>query len=331
MPHRALITGVSGFVGGHLAQHLLGCGDQVLGTSPDGRWMDSPPPSLAGRVGLLAWDIGRADGLSDPGRQQIERFRPEVIYHLAAISVPRECGDDEPSPRAMSINVDGTRRVLDLAAALPTAPRVVFISSSHVYAPVTREAPRVDEGSPLGPCRAYGRTKLAAEHEVRRASNTGVDAVIVRAFQHTGPGQRPPMMLPEWAQQFAGGGSQPVTVHTLDAWIDLSDVRDVVRAYRLLAERGQTGEVYNVGTGVARRSGEIFDVLRRQADPQRPIVELRPGVKRDPIANIARLVAQTGWRPEVGLEQTVADIWRAVSGTRVQEAGVRKQETGNRR
>lgn len=308
MSHRALITGASGFVGGFLAEHLLTWGDTVLGSSPDGVWEDSSPDQLRGRVELVPWDLGTIEGISAEARRRIEVFRPDCVYHLAAISVPEDCGDQEPLPAATAINVGGTRRVMELAASLPSRPRVLFISSSHVYAPVSRQSPKIDETAPLGPRRAYGRTKLLAEGEVRRAiDELGCDAVVARSFPHTGPGQNPRMMLPQWARQFAAGRSEPVEVYTLDAQIDLSDVRDVVRAYRLLVERGRRGEVYNVGSGVSRRSGDVLKLLRSMADPARPVVELHPGFKQDPIADTARILHCTGWRARVPLETTVSD------------------------
>jgi GDP-4-dehydro-6-deoxy-D-mannose reductase len=314
MPHRALITGIAGFAGGFLAEHLLQRGDAVLGCSPDGGWEPASSTQLPTRVELVAWDLGSDEGLRPEARRQIERFEPDWIFHLAAISVPGDCGSDRPTPEATAVNVDGTRRVMELAASLAERPRVVFTSSSHVYAPVDPRFPRVDEHAPLGPKRGYGRTKLEAERQVRWAvTEHGCDAVIARAFQHTGPRQNARMMLPEWARQFARGGTEPVEIYTRDARIDLTDVRDVVRAYRLLAEHGQRGDMYNVGSGIARRTGDVLDVLRKLADPGRPVVETRPGFKQDPIADADRLVRATGWRPEVPLEQTVADVlawWR---------------------
>jgi GDP-4-dehydro-6-deoxy-D-mannose reductase len=121
------------------------------------------------------------------------------------------------------------------------------------------------------------------------------------------------MMLPQWARQFALGGPGPVEVHTLQARLDLSDVRDVVRAYRLLVERGRPGEVYNVGSGLSRRSGEVFELLRGMADPTRPVVELQAGLKQEPIADVARLVRCTGWHATIPLETTISDTlawWR---------------------
>ena len=320
MPHRVLITGISGFVGGFLAEHLLEAGDAVLGCSPRGAWEENSPEWLRDRVELVDWDLARPDGLPDEVRRRIERFGPEAVYHLAALSVPEDCGPDQPTPEATAINVDGTRRVLETAISLVSGPRVLFVSSSYVYAPVDPRSPQIDENAPLRPRQGYGRTKLAAEREVGRAVwQSGCDAVIARSFQHTGPRQSSRMMLPQWAEQFARGGTEPVKVRTCDAYIDLTDVRDVVRAYRLLLQRGRRGEVYNVGSGISRRTGDILDLLRSMADPDRPVVETRPGFKQDPIADVTRLIRATGWRPAIPLEQTVADTlawWRRQVGPR---------------
>jgi GDP-4-dehydro-6-deoxy-D-mannose reductase len=316
MPHRALITGVTGFAGGYLAEYLLEGGDQVLGCSPDGSWDRSSPPELPNRVELVTWDLAKSEGLPEAARRRIESFRPDGIYHLAALSIPDDCGEEDPTSAALAVNVDGTRRVLHLAASLASRPRVLFPRSSHVYKPVSAESPRVRETSPLGPTRGYGRTKLLAEAEVCRAvEKSDVDAVIARSFQHAGPRQDQRMMLSQWARQIAAGGPAPVRVHTCDAHLDLTDVRDVVRAYRLLIEHGRRGGTYNVGSGVNRRSGDVLELLRRATDSQRPIVELHPGAKQDPIADTTRLVRCTGWQPEIPIEQTAADTlawWQQV-------------------
>jgi len=240
---RALITGVSGFVGGFLAEHLLDCGDEVLGATPDGRWLPTSPPELAGRVELVAWDVGRDDAPDDASRRRIAEFAPTHLYHLAAISVPAACGDQEPLPHAVAVNVDGTRRVAELAVSLPSRPRVLLASSSHVYAPVDPERPWVAESAPLEPRSAYGRTKLAAEHALRRAIETfGIDAVIDRSFSHAGPRQDGRLLLAQWARQVAEG-RDVIEVRSLDAWLDLSDVRDAVRAQRAVMEHGRSGGV----------------------------------------------------------------------------------------
>lgn len=311
-PHqqRALITGIAGFVGGFLAEHLLACGDAVLGAAPEGRWEPGSSGPIQRCVELLAWDLGSDSGLGRAARRRIEAFQPSAVYHLAALSVPDDCGQVDPLPRAIAINVEGTRRVVELAACLPSRPRLLLVSSAKVYAPVEPHNPWVDETAPLGPRTAYGRTKLAAEQIALTAAARGdCQAMVARAFQHTGPRQNARMMLPEWAFQFASEDRVPIEVGTRDAVIDLSDVRDVVRAYRLLMERGELGGVYNVGSGCPRRSGEVLDLLRQLAGPDRPIRETRPGPKQDPIAITSRLRQNTGWQPEVPLDQTVADTW----------------------
>ncbi len=313
---KALITGVTGFAGGFLAEHLLARGEEVLGCSRSGRWPAWAGPELR-RLEVLNCDLGDAAGTDDAARRQVADFSPDCIYHLAALSVPVDCGTIEPTARAIEVNVGGTGRLLDLAARLPRKPRVLFISTSHVYGGATKEHHRLDETTPAAPHRAYGKTKWMAEQlAVRARSEHGLDVLIVRSFQHTGPRQEPRLMLPEWAVQFARG-DEPVRVKHLNTWIDLSDVRDVVRAYRLLAELGDCNGVYNVGSGVARRTGDILEVLRRLAGPNREIVEQQPGqVRWDPVADVRRLQAATGWRPEIELEKTVGDTleyWRVAS------------------
>ena len=314
----ALITGITGFAGGFLAEHLLAAGDCVLGTSRGGHWASDSSPSAADRCELVAWDVSRTDAAQSAARDAIERYAPQAIYHLAAISVPGDCGGRQPTDEAYRANVLGTRRVLELAASLPSRPRVLVVSTSHVYAPTASSAP-LREDAPLGPERGYGITKLAAEQEAAKAAASGTDVVVARAFQHTGPRQAPRMMLPEWARQFANPARPPVKVLRLNAYIDLSDVRDVVRAYRLLVAHGATGGVYNVGTGRALRSGDVLAELARLADPARVIEEVDSAPKQDPIADIGRLVSTTGWRPEIAWQQTVSDTydyWRGrMAGT----------------
>ncbi len=304
----ALITGITGFAGGFLAEHLLAAGDRVLGVSRGDRWADDSSPIATQQVDLVAWDTSTQPKPSPAEMEQIARFAPDAIYHLAAISVPADCGGDQPTEAALRANVSGTRHVLELAAHLPTRPRVLVVSTSHVYVLTTDNRP-LSEDMPLGPSRAYGITKLAAEQEATAAVQAGTDVVIARAFQHTGPRQAPRMMLPEWSKQFADPDRPPVKVLRLNALIDLSDVRDVVRAYRLLVAHGQTGGVYNVGSGRQLRSGDVLVELARIADPARRIHEIDPSPKQDPIADIDRLTAATGWRPEIAWQQTVADTY----------------------
>ncbi len=301
---KAFITGITGFAGTHLAEHLLACGDEVLGCSRAGTWRADAPQSLQQAAGLIAWDVSRP--LSDL-RDRIDGFAPDCIYHLAALSVTSACGERQPNEAALATNVGGTCAVIDLAVSLTRRPRLLMVSSCYVYAPVAAVSPIVSEDSPLGPTGGYGKSKLAAEQEIDSALQQGrVDGVIARVFQHSGPRQSPQMIIPQWCRQFVRG-EDPIEVLSLDTHLDLTDVRDIVRAYRLLIEHGRRGQTYNVGSGICRRSGEVFDELRRLHDPARGVVELAPGHVQHPVADVRRIASDADWTPEIPLHQTLSD------------------------
>jgi GDP-4-dehydro-6-deoxy-D-mannose reductase len=120
-------------------------------------------------------------------------------------------------------------------------------------------------------------------------------------------------MLAEWAAQLVRGGDAPIEVISQDVTINFLDVRDAVRAFRLLAERGTAGETYNVGSGTPRTTGEILRRMLEQTGDRRAVRELRPGKRSDPVADITKLKAATGWSPQIPIEQTIADVladWR---------------------
>jgi GDP-4-dehydro-6-deoxy-D-mannose reductase len=310
---RAFITGITGFAGTHLAEHLVASGDKVAGCSRSGHWQPDRLPDTPESVELLTWDI--AGDVPESLRRRLASLQPDWIFHLAAVSIPRECGLRDPTGRAWNINVHGTRRVLDLAASLPGPPRVILVSSSHVYAPVAPESLVVHEGARCDPAGAYGRTKLAAEGEMLRAKAVnGIDGIVARTFLHAGPRQDPRLMLSHWCRQMVDDHLDTVSVLNLDSRFDMSDVRDIARAYRLLALRGKA-ETYNVGSGVCRHSGEIYKLLRSVAGCEKALVETAPGVRYQPVADIRRLEQDTDWRPEVDLKTTLRDslaYWRAV-------------------
>lgn len=309
MRHRALITGITGFVGRHLCAHLTECSDHVMGVAPspvngDLRWGSLPQSG-----NILFWDLESSECPVD-SKMQIRAFQPTVVYHLAALAVPDDCGHVEPNQKAWAINVEGTRRVIELIREVCPHAKFIFVSTSHLYRVPQDRVTFVDEAYPVNPRNGYARTKWAAEQVVQNAiQQYGLDAVIVRAFPHAGPGQSERMMLPAWAAQFARG-HRVVHVHTLQATIDLSDVREIVRGYRLLADSGRRGEIYNIGSGVPRTSAEVFDLLRAIANRDCEVVETHPGIKYDPIADSRKIQNHTNWRPETPLEKTVADTYQ---------------------
>jgi nucleoside-diphosphate-sugar epimerase len=304
---RAFITGITGFAGQYLAEHLVDCGDQVLGTTWGDTWSRDVAPALQAQIRLIPWDLTQP--VPAALRAVLEAWPVDWVFHLAAISVPGECGGHDPSPLAQAVNVAGTRAVLELAGQLRPAPRVLVVSSAHVYAPVDPARPQVAEDAPLAPRSAYGVTKLACERLCAAAVAGGLDAIVARAFQHAGPRQLPKFMLPEWAAQFAHLGDEPIRVVTLDSYNDLSDVRDVVRAYRHLLDAPHTRGVYNVGSGINVRSGDVFALLAACSGRHPDVVQLQPGRRQSPIADISRITAATGWSPRIPLRQTVGDTW----------------------
>ena len=144
-----------------------------------------------------------------------------------------------------------------------------------------------------------------------------LDAVIVRAFQQAGPRQDARLVLSEWCRQLLTPAAEVVRVQSLDSYFDMSDVRDVVRAYRLPAVHGRAGEIYNVGSGVCRRSGDLLAQLQTLADCRLPVIEVASGVTQLPIADTTRLRRATPWEPQVPIEQTLEDtlaFWRSLAG-----------------
>ncbi|MFT5522503.1 MAG: GDP-4-dehydro-6-deoxy-D-mannose reductase [Pirellulaceae bacterium] len=302
---RALITGITGFAGSFLAEYLLQNGDELMGCSRSARWGGGVPVELASDIALFSWDVSQP--LTAAAHKEIEIFAPECIYHLAAMSTPSDCGGAEPNELAIATNVEGTRAVTELAMSLDPKPKVLFTSSCHVYGRVTTAAPIVSESTELAPHRAYGKTKFAAEKVFATAIQRGMPGMIARAFHHTGPRQSPRMVLPDWVRQFAATDGKPIRVQTMDANLDLSDVRDIVRAYRALMEKGQVGEAYNIGTGISRRSGDIFAQLSKMVDPDREVIEVSPQTVQQPIADISKLRSHTKWKPVYSLTDTLRD------------------------
>ena len=291
-PMKALITGAGGFVGPHLARELRTAGAEVTG--------------LDLRTGP---DLLDADGW----RRTIENHRPDVIYHLAGWS---DVGGSWLAPfDTFRVNALGSLSVVE-AAVVAKTERVVVISSADVYGPVPIAHQPITEQHPQAPHSPYGVSKQAMEALVLRAHRAHeLGAVIVRPFNHIGPGQSTRFVAPAFASQIAaaeqaGGGE--ILHGDLSARRDMTDVRDVVRAYRLLAERGDPGEVYNVCRGTAIAMADLLEGLIGLArvpvttavDPAR----LRPVELPVLEGSNAKLAAATGWSPEIPLDQTLADI-----------------------
>lgn len=292
---KALITGAGGFVGGYLTAHLEVEGDVVVG---------------------LDQEIDITDG--DAIRAAVGEHAPEAVYHLAAAS---NVGSSWTSPvEVLRVNAEGTLNVL-LACEAAGVDRVLAIGSAEEYGRVDPADLPLQETAPLRPVTPYGVSKVASGFLALQAFlGRGVGAVRVRPFNHLGPSQSGRFVASALAEQVARNehlGHEVVLAGDLSPRRDFTDVRDVVRAYRLLVLHGEPGDVYNVCSGVDRAISEVADHLigradrpmRLELDPERLRPVELPVLRGDP----TKLREATGWTPEIPLEETLdglLDWWR---------------------
>jgi len=299
-----LITGATGFAGGHLLAHLARGGVRVHA------WAHSAPPSGANEASWTSVDLLDRDAVCGA----LAASRPSVVYHCAGIA---DVQDAWRSPaRALHVNVIGTHNLLTACEDAGLSCRVLVTGSALVYKP---SAHAIAEADPIGPPTPYAVSKLAQE---LTAAASPLPVILARPFNHAGPRQSPRFATSAFAQQLAAieaGQADPVLrVGNLDSRRDVTDVRDTVRAYEALAERGRPRQPYNVCSGRAYSMRELLDILlsltrvrvRVEVDASR----LRPSDNPVVLGDHSRLTADTGWQPLIPIEQTLADLleyWRA--------------------
>jgi GDP-4-dehydro-6-deoxy-D-mannose reductase len=311
---RVLITGGTGFVGRHLMDALPPSDFTVYGTT-------YPLPPRAWEKNILYADLRSEREVHDA----VKLARPQWIVHLAAVSNVRQSW--EKRRETIETNVMGTFYLLEAVKKFAADARLLFVSSSDIYGAAapgeSAGGPALSEADPFHLIDPYALSKFGGElfcGFYGRADS--LDIVIARPFPHTGPGQGPDFVCSDWARQIIQierGAQEPVlTVGNIDVERDFTDVRDVVRAYVLLMQKGKRGEVYNVCRGEAVSLRRILDIYITQA---RKVITARqdPGKLRP--VDICRLVGDnrkirraTGWEPRIPLEQTlreILDYWRA--------------------
>ena len=303
-----LVTGATGFAGSHLVEHLLEHHPHVAAWGHAGG--RSLPGDAESRVAWSAVDVTDAEAVA----RSLETLQPSVIYHCAGVADVHGTWAD--SGRALRVNAIGTHTLLGAVERLGLAAPVLITGSALVYGS-SLEA--LTEQSPLVPSSPYGVSKLAQE---MAADLAPVHTILTRPFNHAGPRQSAAYVTSSFARQIAeaeAGLREPVlAVGNLDARRDITDVRDTVRAYRLLVERGRPHQPYNVCRGEAFRVGDLLDSLIRQArvridvriDPAR----LRPSDNPILLGDPSRLIKDTGWSPTRSIDDTLRDLlayWRA--------------------
>ena len=292
---RALVTGGEGFVGRHLAAELRLAGVEVV-------------------TGDLECDVTDLTQITE----LVAAASPDAIYHLAALAHVGESWRDPT--RVLEVNVLGTANVL--AAARSEAPQAtcLIVSSAEVYGLVSPDQLPIDETTPLAPVTPYAASKAAAEQiALQAARGYGQRVIVVRPFNHIGPGQALTFAVPAFARRILdarSAGSSTLRVGNLSARRDFTDVRDVVTAYRLLVEAGEPGEIYNVATGVDVSLEEVVLALEAIAEVALELVVdpelLRPVDLPVLRGDATKLRAATGWKPQLSLESSLADVMSAL-------------------
>lgn len=310
---KALITGGFGFVGRHLANHLVSCGDDVAVTYQAGE-EKADEASINRGVALpktaqtIALDICDRQAVSNV----IALLKPDAVYHLAAKTfVP----DAERNSRdVFEVNLFGTLNLLDALVKHSPSTRFLFVSSAEVYGEPKPGALPIDENTPLRPISIYGVSKAAADVAVfKYARRENLHAVRIRPFPHLGPGQDARFAISSFARQLAeiklGRREAVIEVGNLEARRDYSDVSDIVRGYREALLNGKRGEVYTLCSGKSVGIGDVLQQLIKlsevevevQVDPER----LRPLDIPDSYGSYARAQKDFGWKPRIDLEGTL--------------------------
>lgn len=306
---RVLVTGAGGFVGRHLTAHLIAGGSRVTG-------LVHPSDRAPIDVESIAVDLLDETALWSA----VAGVEPDVIYHLAAFSNPQDSLTH--ARETLETNVIGTQNLLSGAIQTGKKPKVLLVGSAQQYGHVETKDQPIVEDHPLEPLSPYSVSKVAQELLGRHYTLSGeLPVFLSRAFNHTGPGQAPSYVCSNFAKQVVEVEKElrapEIRVGNLEARRDFSDVRDVVRAYEAILERGTPGRAYNVCRGEAVSIRQVLDTLVS-------LSEARVTVVTDParyheldapliVGSHERLRKDTGWSPGFPLRDTLRDLlddWR---------------------
>ena len=306
---RVLVTGAAGFAGSHALDLLAAEQVTIIGWARPGTAVPESPHGVT-------WRLVDVTSGADVDRA-IAQDRPDVVLHLAGDA--RSNRSAAQVGNTLLVNVYGTSNVLNAIGRHARHARVIVAGSALIYSAANEP---LTESSPVRPSGAYAVSKLAQEMvALRAAEHDGLHVIVARAFNHIGPRQSPEFIASSLAKQIAlieTGRLEPTLfVGNLDPRRDLTDVRDMVRAYRALVDRGTSGLAYNICRGEALSVRELIDALLARArvpvnvvvDPQRVRKVDIPLV----LGSHARLTSDTGWQPEVPFARTLDDLltyWR---------------------
>ncbi len=312
---KAFITGIAGFAGRHLTGYLLDRGDEVTGLEPEG-CEDVDVLIKEHGIKIHIGDIRDEKTLLDALRQS----KPDIVFHLAAQSSVRLSFENPQD--TFSINIMGTLNLLETITRLDAPTKTLVITSSEIYGPLTPEECPVTEIHPLRPVNPYAVSKAAVDLlAYQYVKSYGQQVYIARAFSHSGPWQKTVGVLSDWAFQIAkiDLGISPPTfkVGNINVNRDYTDVRDVIKAYVAIVDKGKPGEPYNVCSGIGYELGELLEKYRRFTRKKIKIEidqsRMRPVDIPMLVGSNEKLRRDTGWSPAIDIDTTLKDIfdyWR---------------------
>jgi GDP-4-dehydro-6-deoxy-D-mannose reductase len=311
---KALITGISGFVGSHLAEYLLDHTDWQVAGTVYGR-IDNIL-HIRDRLTLFPAELSRLEVV----RYIVEETQPDYIFHLAAQPIPSFSRQDPWFTLENNIRVQ--LNILEAVAQIGLSSRVLVVGSSEEYGRIAEKDLPIDETTPLRPTTPYAVSKIAQDYlGLQYFQSHEVAAIRVRPFNHIGPRQRHGFVAPDFAFQIAeieaGLRAPRMDVGNLDVARDFTDVRDIVAGYYLAITQGLPGEVYNLGFGQAHTVRCLLETLVALSNREIEIVSdpkrMRPVDTPLVVADCSKIKAQTGWQPRISFEESLRDVldyWR---------------------
>lgn len=293
---KVLVTGGAGFVAGHLTAELLAHRHEVVLSDVkmrDVRGHDIPRSSTECGEDCIPADLTKLDAM----RTLVERVHPDAVVHLGAISFVPEAAKN--LDLLAKVNVEGTENLLKAVREFAPLARFLFVSTAQVL-----------NHPPLS---AYAASKLAAEACVQAFGKLGLDVMVVRPANHTGPRQSPRFVVPSFLQQaveIKAGRKDHFTTGNLDSIRDFTDVRDVAAAYRLLLEKGKPGETYAVGASERLKMKDVLDLVQRTVGVEAPAITSSSLYRPTDASCIldTSAIRSLGWSPRYTLPQTLHDM-----------------------
>ncbi|MBI5265684.1 MAG: GDP-mannose 4,6-dehydratase [candidate division Zixibacteria bacterium] len=311
----AYVTGIAGFAGSYLAEELLAHGWRVAGSVYDTEALDNLS-GIESKLQLERLDILNPDRI----REHLQAINPDYIFHLAALaSVGRSFEMERATYR---VNFEGTVNLLQGARSCAGLKKLVMVSSADAYGVFRPAAKLLTETQPLNPISPYGIAKAAAEQTaLYYFRQFGLPVCIARAFNHSGPRQRDDFVIPSFAKQIAQieKGKQEPVIHVgdLTARRDLSDVRDIVRGYRLVAEKGKPGQVYQLCSGRSVAIKQVLQTLLNQSSAKIKVATDPTRFRKSDIpvlrGSSRKAGRELGWTLRYTLKTTLSDTlnwWR---------------------